>query len=193
MTRRSAEVRRTEILEATIAVMLERGFAGATTRDVTARLGVGRGLLHHYFASWEELQRTAFAWLGEAAKADAIAATAGAPPLERLDRLLDLMLARGDDAHWRLFADAWDEAQREAALARIHAEIGSWWRGQVQEAIENAQELGAAACPDAGAAAWRLSALADGLSSSILLAQPALSRDLALELLRGAVRQELGA
>jgi AcrR family transcriptional regulator len=55
-TRRlSVEQRRTDILEATRRVVLERGFGNTRVSDVAAELGVSTGLIHYHFASKNEL------------------------------------------------------------------------------------------------------------------------------------------
>jgi len=49
------EQRRAAIVDATVGVMLRRGIAAATVRDVAAEMGTSSGLIHHYFGSMEEL------------------------------------------------------------------------------------------------------------------------------------------
>ena len=56
MSRLSGQERRSQIVEGAYAVILEKGLAGTATRDVTRHLGVGSGLLHHYFTTWAELR-----------------------------------------------------------------------------------------------------------------------------------------
>jgi AcrR family transcriptional regulator len=47
--------RRTQILHATVDLLLENGLAATKTRAVTERSGVGTGLLNHYFR-WNDLR-----------------------------------------------------------------------------------------------------------------------------------------
>ena len=54
------EERRTAIVAATRAVMARRGIASTTVRDVAAELGTSSGLIHHYYASMDELLAEAF-------------------------------------------------------------------------------------------------------------------------------------
>lgn len=58
-TRRSQEERRRQtqgsVLDASIDVLLDRGFTGLTTTEVAARAGVSRGALAHYFRTREDL------------------------------------------------------------------------------------------------------------------------------------------
>ncbi len=50
---------RNAIMEAAITQFAERGFHGATMRDIADRAGVSQGLLHHHFGNKEGLWRTA--------------------------------------------------------------------------------------------------------------------------------------
>lgn len=52
--------RRQMILEAALDVFAERGFEGATTKEIAARASVTHGLIYFYFASKEELFQAAF-------------------------------------------------------------------------------------------------------------------------------------
>jgi len=54
-SRVSVEQRRVEILEATRAVVLEKGFGGTRIKDVADALGVSTGLVHYHFESKDEL------------------------------------------------------------------------------------------------------------------------------------------
>jgi len=50
---------RDRLLEATVAVIIGRGWGGVTTRIVAERAGVRPGLVHYHFASVDELRRAA--------------------------------------------------------------------------------------------------------------------------------------
>jgi AcrR family transcriptional regulator len=189
MPRLSAPDRRETLLAATVAVMLEKGFARATTRDVAARLGIGRGLIHHYFETWDDLQRAAFEAVAQAAQDEAMAIIEPLEGRAALSKLLNLIVADPADAHWRLFADAWDEAQSDPALARIQIAIGAWWRAMIIEKL--APLIDNESLRDD--IAWRLMALADGLSGHLLLPVSGLTRETALRLLNGALESELAA
>ena len=54
---RRKEARPAEVLEAALAVFVERGFAGAKLDDVAARAGVSKGTLYLYYKSKEELYK----------------------------------------------------------------------------------------------------------------------------------------
>jgi AcrR family transcriptional regulator len=191
MSRLHASDRRDSFIEAAIAVMIEKGFAHATTRDVAAKAGVGRGLLHHYFATWPDLQRAALQAMATTAQREAEVALADLQPSSALDNLLSLILADPEDGYWRLFADGWDEAQRDAEIAKLYISISKWWRTKLTEIIGRGIAVGEFRCDDLAAVPWRLTALADGLSSHILLANAEVTRGEALAMLHKAAKQEL--
>jgi AcrR family transcriptional regulator len=57
------ETTRNALLEATIQSLVEQGYAGTTTRAVSARAGVSPGALQHHFASKQELVAEAIGYL----------------------------------------------------------------------------------------------------------------------------------
>ncbi|MEV4421525.1 TetR/AcrR family transcriptional regulator [Patulibacter sp. NPDC049589] len=67
------DVRRAQIIRATILVVAEGGFDGASANAIAARAGVSKGLLWRYFADKHDLMRQAVIGTVEALR-DAIAA-----------------------------------------------------------------------------------------------------------------------
>lgn len=47
--------RRRQIMEAALPIFAERGFKGATNRDIAERASIAPGLIYHYFANKEDL------------------------------------------------------------------------------------------------------------------------------------------
>ena len=60
MARMAPAERRDAIVEAALAVMLRKGMAATTVRDVADEMGTSSGLIHHYFASMDDLLAAAF-------------------------------------------------------------------------------------------------------------------------------------
>jgi len=54
-SRRRKHARPRELLDAALALFVEKGFAGSTAEDIAARAGVSKGTLYLYFASKEDL------------------------------------------------------------------------------------------------------------------------------------------
>jgi AcrR family transcriptional regulator len=55
--RQQAEERREQILDAALRVFSEKGYAGASIRDIAREVGVTEGLLYHYFESKDQLMQ----------------------------------------------------------------------------------------------------------------------------------------
>jgi len=60
MTRRG-DATRQQLLEAATAVLAERGYAGATTKEIAGRAGVSEGTIYRHFADKRELFGAVFA------------------------------------------------------------------------------------------------------------------------------------
>lgn len=89
----SAPERKRKLVEAAMRLILRQGFSATTVDQVCAEAGVTKGSFFHYFASKEEIGLAALdAWME--AWGDIVAAGGLdeiADPLERLDRLFDVM------------------------------------------------------------------------------------------------------
>lgn len=68
-TRQTQEERRRQtqarVLEASVEVVLEKGFSGLTTTDVAERAGVSRGAQAHYFRTREDLLLAALKYMAQ--------------------------------------------------------------------------------------------------------------------------------
>ena len=91
MKKPTVEQRRTEILEVTCEVVIERGFAGTRISDVAKRLDVSTSLIHYHFDSKEQLLAEAFSHYARKDLAAMEAQIEAAPRL--LGRVLAPMLS----------------------------------------------------------------------------------------------------
>jgi AcrR family transcriptional regulator len=142
--------RRAEILDASVRVVLERGFAGTRIADVADALGISSGLVHYHFDSKDELLAET---LRHAADAD----------IDRLEKAV----AELDDPVRRL--DAWGHAIRNDRLRTILKELDLAWSGALESVIHDGVTAGIFACSDPAGAARRLSAMLDGLGLDVIL------------------------
>ncbi|MGV0717740.1 TetR/AcrR family transcriptional regulator [Mycolicibacterium sp. XJ662] len=78
---------RQALIEATAQVMLEDGYAAATSRRVAAKAGVKPALVHYYFPTMDDLYLAVLRSGAEANLAKQRQATAGDQPLHALWRL----------------------------------------------------------------------------------------------------------
>ena len=90
VARLSPDERRQAIIEATLAVAERQGLGATTVRDVATEMGTSSGLIHHYFASMDDVLAAAFehAAGGDLAKARA-AIEAQADPARQLDAFIE--------------------------------------------------------------------------------------------------------
>ena len=86
----SREARRQQLIEATIAVMAERGYARATLTEVADTAGLSHGLVNFHFTSKEVLFSETLSYLSEEYTQNwqTQLAKAGQSPAARLDALL---------------------------------------------------------------------------------------------------------
>jgi AcrR family transcriptional regulator len=193
-TRKDVDERRAQILDATREVALERGLANLRVNDVAQHLGISSGLVHYHFSSKDELL---VEMLRVMASTDVLrlreTVDADADPVDRLDQVLRAYLptARRDES-WALWIDWWDEALRSEALATISSEFDTAWVGLLEELIEAGVDEGVFDCKDPNGAAWRLSALLDGLAVQVVLPRRTLSRRQMLDHARIAAAREVG-
>jgi len=94
---RSAETRR-RLLDATVACLVERGYAGTTTTEIASRAGVSRGAQLHHFPKKDELVVSALEHVFELRLSEMSAAVAEPPSGNRAHRMAVLI-----DAMWPLF------------------------------------------------------------------------------------------
>ena len=189
-TRKDPAARRAELIRTTAELMLERGFGAVTTRDVTRRVGVGSGLLNHYFA-WEELRRLGF----EAVARDGTGATfpgsRTSDPPRRLRRLIRESFSRHADPYWRVWVEAIDEAAGDRALAAVVGRSAEDFRSRFEALLRDGVDAGAWTCADPAGASWRLLAVHDGLVGFVFGGAPPLSRRAATRHFRTSVGHEL--
>src|SRR5580693_4677495 len=91
---RSAETRG-RLLDATVAWLFERGYAGTTTTEIANRAGVSRGAQLHHFPKKDELVVSALEHVFELRLSEMSAAVAERPSGSRRHRIAMLI-----DAMW---------------------------------------------------------------------------------------------
>jgi AcrR family transcriptional regulator len=157
--------RREAIVDAALAVMLRKGIAATTVRDVAQQMGTSSGLIHHYFESMDDLLASSFE---RAATQDleltSTAMSGGGSALERL-RIFFTTYARAEqDWAFQLWLDAWAEAARRPAVQKTSQRLNVAWQELLVDVIEDGVAEGSMTCADPPGAAWRILSLLDGLS-----------------------------
>lgn len=193
MARLAGEERRKQIIEAAHTAILDRGLAQAATRDVTRALGVGSGLLHHYFPSWLDLRAQAVQLAVDREISEVQVSTSSLGASESLTYLISWMVEDEDMRHWRLWLNAMDEAHRDPRLAKVMTSAVQRWHEMVKELIARAQKEGICPGDDPAIVAWRLTALMDGLAGMALIEGGSMTLEKARNLLTKQLTLELGA
>jgi AcrR family transcriptional regulator len=127
---RRAETR-TALLQASIACLVDEGYANTTTRRVAQRAGVSPGALQHHFANKSELLSEAVRHLRAQIAQEMLAqGPPDAPsPDERLEGLLDRIWALRSgplfQAQAELLLAARTDAELRATLADVQHELAS--------------------------------------------------------------------
>ncbi len=160
------EERRTEILETTCEVVIERGFAGTRISDVAKRLDVSSSLIHYHFDSKEQLLAEAFAHYARKDLAELEAEVHAAPTaIGQLDHAIHNYVPIGSgDVEWMLWIDGWGEALRNPMMRKISQELDEQSAELLERVIEFGVQSGEFVCPEPHASAMRLTALVDGLA-----------------------------
>ena len=166
MKKQTVEERRTEILETTCQVVIERGFAGTRISDVAKRLEVSSSLIHYHFDSKEQLLAEAFAHYARKDLAEMMSEVESAPTsVAQLEATIQNYVPEGsDDVEWMLWIDGWGEALRNPMMKKISQELDEQSAELLERVIAGGVASGEFVCGDPRAAAMRLTALVDGLA-----------------------------
>jgi AcrR family transcriptional regulator len=192
MTRRkTGDDRRETIIAAACDLLVMKGLAASTTRDVTSHAGIGVGLLNHYFA-WAELRATA---LDRVLHADIETRLPGArvgDPVAILEGFVEQAFAERLDPIWRLWIEGFDLATHDPQIAAVLARNAGLAHDRMASLFEWGHASGRWTCEDPRSGAIRVSAMQDGLIGLILTGSELLSRAEASRHLWVAAARECG-
>jgi len=193
IVRLSPADRRSRIVAATLAVMVRKGIAATTVRDVAEEMGSSAGLVHHYFASMDDLIAVAF----EQAATSGLTATrealvSGTAPVEKLRRFFSTYVRAEQDWAFQLWLDAWSEAARRPTLQATSQRLNIAWQQLLVEVILAGLAAGDFSCPDPEAAGWRILSLLDGLALQTVAHSIAVGREAVVAWSAAHAEHELG-
>jgi len=184
--------RRELIVDATLAVMVRKGLAATTVRDVAQEIGVSPGLVHHYFDSMDELLATAF----ERAAGDGLDQTRAAMsavegPVDKLRAFFVTYTRVEQDWAFQLWLDAWAEASRRPVLRATSYRLNVAWQQLLVEVIKPGVASGVFVCDDPEGAGWRILSLLDGLALQTVAHRIAVDRESVVAWSAAHAEQEL--
>ncbi len=168
MVRRKVEVRREEILAATLDEVVVRGLAHVRVGDVADALGVSRALVFYHFETKEALLAAALEYAVDRDLARLDATLARDPDaVQRLRHVLHAYGPQGKATGWTLWVDAWSAALRDPELRGTLRRLDRRWTAALETVIRSGVDEGVFTCPDPVASARRLAALLDGLAVQV--------------------------
>ena len=185
--------RRDAIVAAALDVAVVKGLASTTVRDVAARMGTSSGLIHHYFASMDDVlaaafERVATQDLGLSARLMAEASGA----VDALRVFFRTYTPADKDWAFQLWLDAWAEAARRPAVQATSRRLNLEWQALLERTIVSGVASGVFACPDPASAAWRILSLLDGLALQVVAHGTTISRADVVAWSAAAAERELG-
>ncbi|GIJ24613.1 transcriptional regulator [Micromonospora lutea] len=193
VTRRAAEIRLDALLRTACDVIGQRGLANTRTADVAQAAGVSQALVFYHFATKERLLAQAFAYAVEQdlARLDAVTRS-NSPPLTKLRRILRLYTPTGRATSWSMWIDGWAESLRTPELEKVSRKLDLRWRQDLATVISDGVDEGIFVCTDPAGAAWRISAVMDGLAVQLAVHDRVISRRQFGEWVRLVTARELG-
>src|SRR5580765_3893013 len=192
MGRRRVEVRREEILTATLVEIERSGMSALRVSDIAGSLGVSSSLVFYHFDTKDALlvEALEYAVVRDADRLDKALAKEG-EPLERLRRVLTSYGPTGAAHGWTLWIEAWSTALREPSIQASLRKLDKRWRDALEHVITEGVSSGVFSCADPETAVTRIGALLDGLSVAVLIYQ-SVSREQLQEWVRDTTADELG-
>jgi TetR/AcrR family transcriptional regulator len=122
---RDPDLTRERILEAAHALFVEKGFAAVSMREIAARSGVTKSLIHHHFGSkealWELVKERAISAYAEGQEAELRQATAPDADLLRNGVIRYFTFLQSNPEVVRLFA--WTHLDADDSCGRLDAEL----------------------------------------------------------------------
>jgi AcrR family transcriptional regulator len=162
---------REAILLAACRAIVDRGVEKVRMQDIGDAAGVSPTLPHYYFKTRSELLRQAFVYAEEGMVQLELEVAGEFPPRERLERLLLVYFDADPRVYeiWMLAREMTTRAIREPALRDSHEDVYVYWSNTIADVIRVGQRSGdLPAGIDADRAAWRLTALVEGLGTWLL-------------------------
>lgn len=189
----SPEQRRAAIVDAALAVMLRKGMATTTVRDVAEEMGTSSGLIHHYFPSMDEVLAAAFERAaGEDLESTKAALLTCADPLEALAAFFVSYGRVDQDWAFQLWLDAWAEASRRPAVQATSRRLNVAWQQLLASTIRRGISSGRFHTDDPDAAAWRILSLLDGLALQVVAHRALIDRETVLTWSARSAETDLG-
>ncbi|WP_189526533.1 TetR/AcrR family transcriptional regulator [Streptomyces sindenensis] len=185
--------RREELLRAAVEQIEIRGVSSLRIADVAQVLGVSNALVLYHFSTKEKLVAAAFAYAAEADLAHLRKLLARrTTAVRRLRAAVRWYAPTGTAKGWRLWIEGWAASLRDPALREVAGDLDQQWKTELAQVIDEGAAAGEFRCEDPLSAAWRLTALLDGMAVQTTSYAGPLSRTTMLRWTDEALARELG-
>jgi AcrR family transcriptional regulator len=192
-----SDARRSQMLAATLDVIVDRGFPDTRIADVAERAGVSPALVIYYFKTKDKLLAETMrysedGWYAEMARRTAdIESAAG-----RLEEVVAMSclpdVGEGVGESWAVWLDLWAQAVRDPDVRQVREEFDEHFRETIRQIVRDGVAAGEFAPLDADDFAVGYSALLDGLAIQIALDDPVVGAQRAFEIAMRVAGQQLG-
>jgi AcrR family transcriptional regulator len=180
--RKLSEGRKTQILQAAVRVISERGLCDTRISDIAEGAGASSALVIYYFGTKDRLLAEALAYSEESFYAQTARELETLPTAkDRLVRLIELSCTVGTTAgdgwldEWVLWLDLWARAPRDEDVGRDREALDRRWRDTIASIVRSGTQSGEFSPVDPDDFALSLAALIDGLAIQVVLGDPAVS------------------
>ncbi|MER6995479.1 TetR/AcrR family transcriptional regulator [Streptomyces sp. NPDC000410] len=185
--------RREELLRAAVEQIEARGVSAVRIADVASALGVSNALVLYHFSTKEQLVAAAFTHAAEDDLAH-LRKILGrrTSAVRRLRAAVRWYAPTGQAKGWRLWIEGWAASLRDPALREVARDLDQQWKAGLTAVIAEGAAAGEFSCAEPASAAWRLTALLDGLAVQMTSYAGSLTRAAMLEWTDEALARELG-
>lgn len=195
MSRKSASVRREEILAATIEEIETTGLRTLRVADVADRLGLSPSLVIYHFVTKEALVAAAFAQAGENDLYRARRLAAGRKPArQRLGDVVRWYMPTGSTRSWKIWIDGWSAGLFDPDVRSTFAALDLEWKTILAGLITDGIDTGEIRSDVVGEeTATRILAYLDGLAIQLIFNPDSVSPATLSDWVEKFVAGELGA
>lgn len=178
MARKSAQVRRIEVLDETLNQIQLLGMSAVRVADVAHAMGVSPALIMYHFDTKENLLTEALIHATERDLSMLGRVTRAADtPSARLMAAVDWYTPAGESRSWQIWIHSWSAAMHDKALADVINGLQNRWIDEIAKTIDEGVSAGVFHSQDPRGAAARITSLLDGLAVRIVVHHSRISRD----------------
>lgn len=190
---KDADERQRRILQASLAVLRVRGFAGTRLADIAAIADTSPSLILYHFPSLTDLLIAALQSVEDDFFAELGQLSAEVDPRDRLVTMVR-RAAEGGPAFgdWQLWLEVWVQGRQDKRVRTLQRSSEKRWRDELHAVIAAGIQQGAFREVHPDEATIRLSSLLDGLAVQVVVGGAGLTPEDVVRIWLGGAERELG-